>query len=474
MASNLTVQQSDTESNNTYHKIPSYRNKDQQKKRLPLELLHQRLGHRKCRTLLAASEHQLWENTNIRMTGETGCLTCGLSTIRSRARNKEPHTGATRPGEYLFLDIQHPLVRAGLTMSTCYPFYLLIVDVYYRYVKLYGIPKKSTDAVITALKEYQADHSIVGSYGYLDIERIRTDAGSQLTSPSFADLCTQHGIRLSLAAPKKQYQNHLAERTWQTVTSTARALLVHARLPDTFWFHALMYSTYIFNALPIHGLSINNTDVPSTPHELFFGRKPSIAHLRVFGCPVVIRKWTSSDHTNGKQTERGIRGIFIGLDIHQKGYVIYSPGSWSIVVSDDVLFDEQFYSPIALTWQKFQDGIALRPLASFIPDFITTIEHTGTISTALPTVEKGNLIHLDNEPEAYDPNMPDLVPHNSDDDASTADYDDDSDASSTSSETSDDASLSDKDLLDMLEPVTVEPEPDTPQVQPLRRSTRHR
>jgi hypothetical protein len=235
-----------------------------------------------------------------------------------------------------------------------------------------------------------------------------------------------------------------------------------------------MYSTYIFNALPIHGLSINNTDVPSTPHELFFGRKPSIAHLRVFGCPVVIRKWTSSDHTNGKQTERGIRGIFIGLDIHQKGYVMYSPGSRSIVVSDDVLFDEQFYSAIALTWQKFQDGIALRPLASFIPDPITTIEHTGNISTALPTVEKGNLIHLDNEPEAYDPNMPDLVPHNSDDDASTADYDDDSDASSTSSETSDDASLSDKDLLDMLEPVTVEPEPDTPQVQPLRRSTRHR
>jgi len=45
MAPNLTVQQSDTDGNNTYHKIPSYRNKDQQKKRLPLELLHQRLGH---------------------------------------------------------------------------------------------------------------------------------------------------------------------------------------------------------------------------------------------------------------------------------------------------------------------------------------------------------------------------------------------------------------------------------------------
>jgi hypothetical protein len=49
----------------SYHKIPTYRNKDQDKKRLPLELLHHRLGHRKCRTLLTASEHNLWEDTTI-------------------------------------------------------------------------------------------------------------------------------------------------------------------------------------------------------------------------------------------------------------------------------------------------------------------------------------------------------------------------------------------------------------------------
>jgi hypothetical protein len=46
----------------------------------------------------------------------------------------------------------------------------------------------------------------------------------------------------------------------------------------------------------------------------------------------------------------------------------------TIVVSDDVLFDKQFSSTIALTWQKFQDGLALRPLASFIPDPVTTVK----------------------------------------------------------------------------------------------------
>jgi hypothetical protein len=110
MASNLTVITPDSENtDSTYHSIPTYRNKDQNKKRLPLELRHSRLGHRKCRTLLAASEHNLGEDTTIRMTGETGCLTCGIATIRSRTRNKEPHSGATRAGEYLFLDIPNTL-----------------------------------------------------------------------------------------------------------------------------------------------------------------------------------------------------------------------------------------------------------------------------------------------------------------------------------------------------------------------------
>jgi uncharacterized protein YdcH (DUF465 family) len=492
MASNLSIVNQSEES--TYHKVPTYCNKDPHKTHVPLELLLHRLGHRKCWTLLAANEHNLWEDSTIRMTGETGCLMCGIATIRSRARNKEAHSGATRAGEYLFLDIQHPLVKAGLTISTSYAFYLLIVDAYSRYVKLYGLPKKSTSALVAALREYHADHSPTGTYGYLNTEKIRADAGSQFTSSKFAEYCIQNGIKLGLAAPKKQYQNHLAERTWQTVTSTARSLLIHARLPDTFWFHALVYSTYIFNALPVRGLRGEDTDVPTTPHELFFGTKPRIGHLRTFGCPVVIRKWTSSDKSNGKQTERGIRGIFIGFDMHQKGYIVYCPGSRIIVISNDVLFDEQFSSAIALTWQKYQDGLALRPLASFIPDVSTTLEQTGVFSIDPAQVEEGdeNLIDLtapsdtpttdlapdetapDNAPalvpqdEDDEDNLPALVPQDGDD-LSTAESDDDS---VDDDDPLDDASVSDIDISDFFHAADPEPEPDTPQ--PLRRSTRPR
>lgn len=122
-----------------HHPIPSARQRDHtnNKKRLSLELLHKRLGHRKCRTLLAASEHNLWEDVTVRMSPETGCLSCGISTIRSTGRNKEPHTGATAPGEYVFMDILHPVIVTGLTPNTSYAFYLLLVDAFSRYVCIY-------------------------------------------------------------------------------------------------------------------------------------------------------------------------------------------------------------------------------------------------------------------------------------------------------------------------------------------------
>jgi hypothetical protein len=89
-----------------YHAVPSAHQRDHStnKKRLSLELLHNRLGHRKCRTLLAARKHNLWEDATVHnMSPETGCLSFGVSTIWSTAHNKEPHTGAAIPGEYVFM-----------------------------------------------------------------------------------------------------------------------------------------------------------------------------------------------------------------------------------------------------------------------------------------------------------------------------------------------------------------------------------
>ncbi len=70
----------------------------------------------------------------------------------------------------------------------------------------------------------------------------------------FQDFCRDKSINLSLAAPKKQAQNHFAECTWQTVNNMARSMIVHARLPDSFLYHAICYASAVFNILPVKGL----------------------------------------------------------------------------------------------------------------------------------------------------------------------------------------------------------------------------
>jgi hypothetical protein len=81
------------------------------------------------------------------------------------------------------------------------------VDAYSRYVWIYGIANKSSSSIIKGLKIYQAEHSPVGTYGYLDTEKVCGDAGKEITSNEFLEYCLKAGIKLTLAAPKKRGQN---------------------------------------------------------------------------------------------------------------------------------------------------------------------------------------------------------------------------------------------------------------------------
>jgi hypothetical protein len=59
---------------------------------------------------------------------EQECVSCDISTLRATNRNKESHTGGTYAGEYVFMDMLHPIVAIGLTKGTTFPFYLILVD----------------------------------------------------------------------------------------------------------------------------------------------------------------------------------------------------------------------------------------------------------------------------------------------------------------------------------------------------------
>jgi len=60
---------------------------------------------------------------------------------------------------------------------------------------------------------------------------------------------------------------------------SARAMLAQAGLPEKYWAEAVATAAYLKNKTVTRALNEK-----MTPYEKWYGRRPNLAHLRVFGC----------------------------------------------------------------------------------------------------------------------------------------------------------------------------------------------
>ena len=93
------------------------------------------------------------------------------------------------------------------------------------------------------------------------------------------------------------------------------SMLSNSNLPKSSWAEALKTAMYILNRVPTKA-------VPKTPFELFKGWKPSLKHMRVWGCPSEVRIYNPQEK---KLDSRTISGYFIGYAERSKGYRFYCP-----------------------------------------------------------------------------------------------------------------------------------------------------
>jgi hypothetical protein len=77
-----------------------------------------------------------------------------------------------------------------------------------------------------------------------------------------------------------------------------------------------------------------------TPFELQFGRKPSISHLRPFGCKCFVLKCGNLDKFESRSSD----GILLGYT-HGRSYCVFNLETNTVVESCDVTFDETTLYP---------------------------------------------------------------------------------------------------------------------------------
>ena len=78
-------------------------------------------------------------------------------------------------------------------------------------------------------------------------------------------------------------------------------------------------------------------DEDSTPHEAFTGNKPSVAHLRIFGCKAHVHV---PDAKRRKLDAKSIECVFLGFAENRKAYICVQRPSGQVFESRDVVFDK--------------------------------------------------------------------------------------------------------------------------------------
>ena len=156
------------------------------RKKISLELLHQRLGHRSTRSLLAGETDNVLGDIDLIIYPDPFCKSCQISSMNKKARSKIP-LKPNVPFKWVFMDIVPSTSPKMLTSDTTFSNYLLIVDAYYKIPKLYGMENITTEEVMDKLDMFQSRFGKIDEFGWWDLERISADTGTQFTSTKFKD-----------------------------------------------------------------------------------------------------------------------------------------------------------------------------------------------------------------------------------------------------------------------------------------------
>ena len=132
--------------------------------------------------------------------------------MNKKARSKIP-LNPKAPFKSVFIDIIPSTASKSLTNETTFSNYLLIVDAYSKIPKLYGMENITTAEVMDRLYMFQSRFGTIDQFGWCDLERISSDAGTQFTLTEFKEKCQTLGVRLTFAAPEHQEMNGQVEVT---------------------------------------------------------------------------------------------------------------------------------------------------------------------------------------------------------------------------------------------------------------------
>ncbi|MCO5550507.1 hypothetical protein L7F22_003994 [Adiantum nelumboides] len=190
--------------------------------------------------------------------------------------------------------------------------------------KVWVYPLRAKSDVLDTFKKFLA--SVENQTGK-KLRSLRSDNGGEYVSKAFIDFCAAKGIKRELTAPFNPSQNGVAERLNRTIQEKVRSMLSHG-----FWAEAVQTAIHLINRSPSKALG------GEVPEEVWSGKPPSYAHLRVFGCEAYVH---IRSELRTKLEPKSSKCIFLGYgEDGEMGYRLWDPALRKIIRSNDVIFNE--------------------------------------------------------------------------------------------------------------------------------------
>ena len=116
------------------------------------------------------------------------------------------------------------------------------------------------------------------------IKFLQSDPGGEYLSYEFGLHLKQYGIILQLMPPGTPQRNVVSEHRNRTLLDMVQSMMSLIDLPLSFWGYALETVAFTLNRAP-------SKSIEATPYELWFGKKPKLSFLKVWGCDAYVKSF---------------------------------------------------------------------------------------------------------------------------------------------------------------------------------------
>jgi len=288
-------------------------------------LWHKRFAHIHTNHLNKLKSKDLVSGlSNIKFWNNRLCDACVKGKqIRTSFKSKDI-ISTKKPLDVLHMDLFGPSRVASLAGNL---YALVIVDDYSRYTWTLFLAYKND-----AYKAFKKLAKVLQNENGCCVKSIRSDHGGEFQNAKFERFCEKYGIQHSFLAPRTSQQNGVVERKNRSLEELARTMLNESKLLKYFRADAVYAAAYVLNRTLIRPI------LKKTSYELYKGRKPSVSHLRVFGCKCFVLN--NGKDKLGKFDAKSNEGIHIGYALNGHAYRVFNKRFLTVEESMHVVFDE--------------------------------------------------------------------------------------------------------------------------------------